>query len=115
MVATGLGAATKLRGRGPRTSLLSVIKCCHGGFVSRPLKGATAAETYRAILDLIRPSGVVSRIELADRSGLPGASTSRIVKQLLAAGLILETGFGDSTGGRGGAPPAPKPPAPHSL
>jgi predicted NBD/HSP70 family sugar kinase len=68
--------------------------------VSRPLKGATAAETYSAILDLIRSSGVVSRIELADRSGLTGASISRIVKQLLADGLILETGFGDSTGGR---------------
>lgn len=64
------------------------------------MKGATAAETHSAILDLIRSSGVVSRIELADRSGLTGASISRIVKQLLADGLIAEVGFGDRTGGK---------------
>jgi len=66
----------------------------------RPLKGATAADTHSAILDLIRSSGVVSRIELADRSGLTEASISRIIKQLLADGVIAETGFGDRTGGR---------------
>jgi predicted NBD/HSP70 family sugar kinase len=68
--------------------------------VTRHLKGATAVETHSAILDLIRSSGVVSRIELADRSGLTGASISRIVKQLLLDGLIVETGFGDRTGGK---------------
>jgi len=64
------------------------------------MKGATAVETHSAILDLIRSSGVVSRIELADRSGLTGASISRIVKQLLSEGLIAEVGFGDRTGGK---------------
>ena len=68
--------------------------------MTRHLKGATAVETHSAILDLIRSSGVVSRIELADRSGLTGASISRIVKQLLLDGLIVETGFGDRTGGK---------------
>jgi predicted NBD/HSP70 family sugar kinase len=68
--------------------------------VAKHLKGATAVETHSAILDLIRSSGVVSRIELADRSGLTGASISRIVKQLLLDGLIVETGFGDRTGGK---------------
>jgi predicted NBD/HSP70 family sugar kinase len=68
--------------------------------VAKHLKGATAVETHSAILDLIRSSGVVSRIELADRSGLTGASISRIVKQLLLEGLIVETGFGDRTGGK---------------
>jgi predicted NBD/HSP70 family sugar kinase len=68
--------------------------------VTKHLKGATAIETHSAILDLIRSTGVVSRIELANRSGLTGASISRIVKQLLADGLIAETGFGDSTGGK---------------
>jgi predicted NBD/HSP70 family sugar kinase len=68
--------------------------------VGKHLKGATAVETHSAILDLIRSSGVVSRIELADRSGLTGASISRIVKQLLLDGLIVETGFGDRTGGK---------------
>ena len=68
--------------------------------MARPLRGATAVETHSAILDLIRSSGVVSRIELADRSGLTGASISRITKQLLLDGLIVETGFGDRTGGK---------------
>jgi predicted NBD/HSP70 family sugar kinase len=68
--------------------------------VTKPLKGATAIETHSAILDLIRSSGVVSRTELADRSGLTGASISRIVKQMLAEGLIVEVGLGDRTGGK---------------
>jgi predicted NBD/HSP70 family sugar kinase len=64
------------------------------------LKGATAVETHSAILDLIRSGGVVSRIELAHRSGLTGASISRIVKQLLEEGVVVEVGFGDRTGGK---------------
>ena len=68
--------------------------------MAKPLRGATAVETHSAILDLIRSSGVVSRIELADRSGLTGASISRITKQLLLDGLIVETGVGDRTGGK---------------
>jgi len=68
--------------------------------VAKHVKGATAVETHSAVLDLIRSGGVVSRIELADRSGLTGASISRIVRQLLDDGLIVETGFGDSTGGK---------------
>jgi predicted NBD/HSP70 family sugar kinase len=68
--------------------------------VAKILKGATAQETHSAILDLIRSSGTVTRVALADRSGLTGASISRVVKQLLAEGLIVETGLGDPTGGK---------------
>jgi len=68
--------------------------------VAKHLRGATATETHSAIVDLIRSSGVVSRIELADRSGLTGASISRIVKQLLNDGLVAEVGLGDKTGGK---------------
>lgn len=68
--------------------------------MAKHLKGATATETHSAIVDLIRSSGVVSRIELSGRSGLTGASISRIVKQLLDAGLVAEIGFGDKTGGK---------------
>jgi hypothetical protein len=68
--------------------------------VFRQLRGATAAETHSAIVDLIRSSGVVSRIELADRSGLTGASISRIVRQLLSEQLIVEVSLGGSTGGK---------------
>lgn len=68
--------------------------------MARPLRGATAVQTHSAILDLVRSSGVVSRIELADRSGLTEASISRIVRQLLAEGLVVEVGLGDRTGGK---------------
>ena len=68
--------------------------------MAKILKGANAQETYSAILDLIRSSGTVTRVDLADRSGLTGASISRVVKRLLADGLIVETGLGDPTGGK---------------
>ena len=60
--------------------------------VTRPLRGATAAQTHSAVLDLIRSGGVVSRVELADRSGLTEASISRIVRQMLTDGLVAEIG-----------------------
>lgn len=42
----------------------------------------------------------MSRVELAERSGLTGASISRTVKRLLDDGLLVEVGQGDSTGGK---------------
>ncbi|WP_091074416.1 ROK family transcriptional regulator [Microlunatus sagamiharensis] len=68
--------------------------------VSKPLRGVTAAQTHSAILDLIRSGGVVSRVELADLSGLTEASISRIVRQMLTDGLVAEIGTGDRTGGK---------------
>ncbi|WP_198410321.1 ROK family transcriptional regulator [Microlunatus flavus] len=68
--------------------------------MTRPLRGATAAQTHSAVLDLIRSGGVVSRVELADRSGLTEASISRIVRQMLTDGLVAEIGTGDRTGGK---------------
>ena len=64
------------------------------------VRGATAVETHGAILDLIRSSGIISRTELVDRSGLTGASITRIVRQLLDDDLIAEIGLGESTGGK---------------
>lgn len=60
----------------------------------------SAAETDRAILDLVRSNGTISRVELAELSGLTGASISRIVKRLLDEQLLREVGQGDSTGGK---------------
>jgi predicted NBD/HSP70 family sugar kinase len=68
--------------------------------VTRPLRGATAAQTHSAVLDLIRSGGVVSRVELAEASGLTEASISRIVRQMLTDGLVAEIGTGDRTGGK---------------
>jgi predicted NBD/HSP70 family sugar kinase len=60
----------------------------------------TGRDTTGMIFDLIRSAGTVSRVELAGRSGLTEASVSRIVKQLLADGVVAETGRGVSTGGK---------------
>lgn len=68
--------------------------------MGRSFKGATATETHSAILDLIRSCGTVSRTELVERSGLTGASISRIVRQLIVDGLVIESGYGDATGGK---------------
>lgn len=66
----------------------------HSG--SRP----SAENTRSAILDLIRSSRTVSRVELAEMTGLAQPSIGRSVKALIDAGLVVETGFGESTGGK---------------
>jgi predicted NBD/HSP70 family sugar kinase len=67
--------------------------------VSRTI-GPSSENTRSAILDLIRSGGVVSRVDLVEASGLTAASITRIVKALIAEGVVVETGFGDSTGGK---------------
>ena len=52
----------------------------------------SAAMTADAILDMIRSAGQVSRTELAARSGLTGASITRVVRQLLDDELVVEVG-----------------------
>lgn len=64
------------------------------------MRGRSSAETRSAVLDLIRTSGEISRVDLAKRSALTEATISRIVKELLAAGLVVHAGFAQSTGGK---------------
>ncbi|WP_130491531.1 ROK family protein [Motilibacter rhizosphaerae] len=52
------------------------------------------------VLDTVRSYGVLSRVELAAMTGLTGATMSRIVRVLLDDGLLMETGKGESTGGK---------------
>ena len=68
--------------------------------MAKKYRGVTAAETHGAVLDLIRSRGEVSRTELADLTGLTATSITRIVRQLLADDLVVETGLGESTGGK---------------
>jgi DNA-binding Lrp family transcriptional regulator len=49
---------------------------------------------------MVRSGGTVTRSELAERSGLTATSITRIVKSLIEDGLVIETGFGESTGGK---------------
>ncbi|KQQ22045.1 hypothetical protein ASF48_02110 [Rathayibacter sp. Leaf299] len=62
--------------------------------------GPSSENTRSAILDMVRSSGTVSRIELAEMSGLTATSITRIVKSLIEDRLVIETGFSDSTGGK---------------
>ncbi len=62
--------------------------------------GPSSENTRSAVLDLIRSGGVVSRIDLVESSGLTAPSITRIVKVLIDEGLVIETGYGDSTGGK---------------
>ncbi|MBK4348465.1 ROK family transcriptional regulator [Lacisediminihabitans changchengi] len=60
-----------------------------------------AAATSRGlILDLIRSQGPISRVELASATGLAAASISNIVRTLMADDLVVESGRGESTGGK---------------
>ncbi len=52
------------------------------------------------VLDLIRAQGPISRVALADATGLTQATMSTVVRQLLSEGLVVETGRGESTGGK---------------
>lgn len=62
--------------------------------------GPSSANTRSAILDMVRSGGTVTRTELAERSGLTATSITRIVKSLIEDGLVIETGYSESTGGK---------------
>ncbi|MDR1237204.1 MAG: ROK family protein [Propionibacteriaceae bacterium] len=52
------------------------------------------------IVDVIRSSGPISRIELVEATGLTQPSISNIVRKLLDEGVVRETGDTVSTGGK---------------
>jgi len=52
------------------------------------------------VLDLIRSRGPISRVALAEATGLTQATMSTVVRRLIDDGLIVETGRGESTGGK---------------
>ncbi|MCO4239243.1 ROK family transcriptional regulator [Pseudarthrobacter sp. MDT3-28] len=66
----------------------------------RRLKGRSYAETRSAVLDLIRSSESISRVDLAQQSSLTEVTISKIVKELLAEGIVIPAGQGRSTGGK---------------
>ncbi|QDZ15125.1 ROK family transcriptional regulator [Humibacter ginsenosidimutans] len=64
-------------------------------------RGALVGGTSRGlVLDLIRAQGPISRVSLAEATGLTQATMSTVVRQLLSDGLVVETGHGESTGGK---------------
>lgn len=52
------------------------------------------------VLDAIRQQGEVSRVELAQRTGLTAQTMSNIVRALIDDGLVTENGHAPSTGGK---------------
>jgi predicted NBD/HSP70 family sugar kinase len=52
------------------------------------------------VLDAIRTAGPVSRVELAPLTGLTSQTVSNVVRRLLAAGLVSESGYAPSNGGK---------------
>jgi DNA-binding MarR family transcriptional regulator len=64
------------------------------------LKGRSFAETRSAVLDLIRCEGKISRTDLARRSALTEKTISVVAKSLMESGVVIESGFAKSTGGK---------------
>ncbi|WP_165372731.1 ROK family transcriptional regulator [Pengzhenrongella frigida] len=57
------------------------------------------ASTGALVLDLIRTHPSISRVELADRTGLTAATITHVVRELMTDGLVHETGRVRSKGG----------------
>jgi predicted NBD/HSP70 family sugar kinase len=66
----------------------------------RSLRGRSFAETRSGVVDLIRTSGSITRVELSRQAGLTEGTISKIVKDLLADGVVVEAGQAESTGGK---------------
>ena len=54
------------------------------------------------IVSVLRNYGPLSRAEISRRLGISKPAVSQNVKKLIDAGLLKETGFGDSASGRKG-------------
>lgn len=52
------------------------------------------------VLDAIRAAGTISRVGIAQVTGLTGATVSTVVRKLLDAHLVIEIGRAESTGGK---------------
>jgi predicted NBD/HSP70 family sugar kinase len=57
-------------------------------------------ENLKRIYRLIQKYGPISKSTLIERTGLKQSTCARLIEELLQAGLIIESGFGESSGGR---------------
>ena len=55
---------------------------------------------YYAIADYVRAAGAASRAGIAEALGLPLAAAGRLVRDLLARGVLVHDGYEESSGGR---------------
>ncbi|CAN7598701.1 ROK family protein [Paenibacillus sp. LjRoot56] len=64
--------------------------------ITERISNRKAKEVY----ELITRQTTVSKIDLLDQSGMTVSTLTRLLEELTSQGLILESGFGASTGGR---------------
>jgi predicted NBD/HSP70 family sugar kinase len=67
------------------------------------------------VLDAIRTRGPVSRVELAALTGLTNQTVSNVVRKLLDAGLVTESGHAPSNGGKRRTLLSPRPDGAYAL
>jgi predicted NBD/HSP70 family sugar kinase len=65
-----------------------------------PKPAKVSQAEYKALLNGVRSHGLTTRSELASLCGLPRSSVSLRVRELLDAGLLVELGETERTGGR---------------
>lgn len=81
-------------------AMLSGMDGVEGGRTA-PRRGGRAPSSSRSqVLDLVRTRAPISRVELAELTGLTQASISHAVRALLDEGLLRETGDREWTGGK---------------
>ena len=66
-----------------------------------PRSRPRSADTTRSeILEQIRSSVRISRVELAEKTGFTEATISTVVRRIIEEGLVVEAGYSESTGGK---------------
>ena len=65
-----------------------------------PIRNLMRAMNRATVLDIIRASGMISRIDIARTTGLSQALVTGLTADLIKEGLIIEKKTGESEGGR---------------
>lgn len=68
--------------------------------MGNPRISLATATSRGLVLDMIRTLGPISRVELAERTGLTQATMSTVARQLLDDELVIEAGRSHPTGGK---------------
>jgi predicted NBD/HSP70 family sugar kinase len=80
--------------------MLSAMDGVEGGPGAARRGGRAPSTTRSQVLELVRTRAPISRVELAEHTGLTQAAISHAVRALLDEGLLRETGDREWTGGK---------------
>lgn len=80
--------------------MLSAMDGVEGGRGAARRGGRAPSTTRSQVLELVRTRAPISRVELAEHTGLTQAAISHAVRALLDEGLLRETGDREWTGGK---------------